>query len=168
MIAAAIGLTFVSYSWVVWTVLMVVMLFTFGRHHPRTFDEEMPLDRTRKILAVVALIMFVLCFTPSPIEPLSAASLTWPGGTIGMAEGILLPAHCAAISSESAFSFKRARPMSSDVSPAILTSCNPAMSQDAHRVDVHRHASLQFGGGGDRRKERFAHPLAVAALHQQL
>jgi membrane-associated protease RseP (regulator of RpoE activity) len=70
MVAAAIGLTFVSYSWVVWTVLMLVMLVTFGRHHPRTFDEQMPLDRTRMILAVVALIMFVLCFTPTPIEPL--------------------------------------------------------------------------------------------------
>lgn len=70
MVAVAVGLTFVSYSWVVWTVLMVVMLFTFGRHHPRTFDEQMPLDRNRKILAVVALIIFVLCFTPAPIEPL--------------------------------------------------------------------------------------------------
>jgi membrane-associated protease RseP (regulator of RpoE activity) len=70
MVAVAVGLTFVSYSWVVWTVLMVAMLFTFGRHHPRTFDEQMPLDRTRKILAVVALIIFVLCFTPAPIEPL--------------------------------------------------------------------------------------------------
>ncbi len=70
MVLAAVGLTFVSYSWVVWTVLMLVMLFTFGRHHPRVFDEDMPLDQTRKILAVVALIIFVLCFTPAPIEPL--------------------------------------------------------------------------------------------------
>jgi hypothetical protein len=57
-------------SWAVWTVLMVVMLVVFGHRHPRTFDEHVPLDRARLILAVVALIMFVLCFTPAPIEPM--------------------------------------------------------------------------------------------------
>jgi membrane-associated protease RseP (regulator of RpoE activity) len=70
MVAVAVGLIFVSMSWLVWTLLIVAMLFTFGRHHPRTFDEHVPLDRPRKILALVALIMFVLCFTPAPIEPL--------------------------------------------------------------------------------------------------
>jgi hypothetical protein len=29
-----------------------------------------PLDRTRLWLAFVALVVFVLCFTPAPIEPL--------------------------------------------------------------------------------------------------
>jgi membrane-associated protease RseP (regulator of RpoE activity) len=66
----AIGLAAFSSSWIVWTLLMVVMLFTFGRHHPRTFDEAVPLDRTRLILAGFALLMFILCFTPAPIEPL--------------------------------------------------------------------------------------------------
>ncbi len=70
MVAAAVVLTLFSTSWLVWTALMVVMLVTFGRHHPRTFDEDVPLDRTRKLLALVALVMFVLCFTPAPIEPL--------------------------------------------------------------------------------------------------
>jgi membrane-associated protease RseP (regulator of RpoE activity) len=42
----------------------------FGRHHPRTFDEHEPLDRTRLILAVVALLMFIVCFTPAPIQPM--------------------------------------------------------------------------------------------------
>jgi len=65
-----IGLTFVSTSWVVWTVLTVVMLLTFGPRHPRTFDEDVPLDRGRLWLAAFALVMFVLCFTPTPIEPL--------------------------------------------------------------------------------------------------
>jgi membrane-associated protease RseP (regulator of RpoE activity) len=70
MVVVAVALIFVSTSWLVWTILMVAMLFTFGRHHPRTFDEHVPLDRPRKILALFALIMFVLCFTPAPIEPL--------------------------------------------------------------------------------------------------
>ena len=67
-VASLVGLTFVSSSWVVWTVLTVVMLIAFGPRHPRTIDEDIPLDRTRLRLAVVALIMFILCFTPAPIE----------------------------------------------------------------------------------------------------
>ena len=70
MIVAAVILTWFSASWLVWTVLMVVMLFTFGRHHPRTFDEDVPLDSRRKWLALFAVAMFLLCFTPAPIEPL--------------------------------------------------------------------------------------------------
>jgi membrane-associated protease RseP (regulator of RpoE activity) len=65
-----IGLTFMSTSWLVWTVLTVVMLLTFGPRHPRTVDEEVPLDATRLWLAVFAAVMFVLCFTPTPIQPL--------------------------------------------------------------------------------------------------
>ena len=70
MVGVAIALTRVSSSWYVWTGLMVVMLFTFGARHPRTIDEDVPLDRTRMLLAVFALIMFILCFTPAPIEPM--------------------------------------------------------------------------------------------------
>ena len=32
-------------SWIVWTVLTVVMLVAFGPRHPRTIDEDVPLDR---------------------------------------------------------------------------------------------------------------------------
>lgn len=67
-VACLVGLTFVSSSWVVWTVLTVGMLIAFGPRHPRTIDEDIPLDRTRRRLAVVALIMFIVCFTPAPIE----------------------------------------------------------------------------------------------------
>ncbi len=69
MVGVAIVLTYFSMSWVVWTTLMIVMLFVFGRHHPRTHDEDVPLDRGRVMLAVFALVMFVVCFTPAPIGP---------------------------------------------------------------------------------------------------
>jgi membrane-associated protease RseP (regulator of RpoE activity) len=70
-IGVAIALAaFFSSSWVVWTGLTVVMLFMFGPRHPRVYDEEVPLDRARIILAVLAFIMFVLCFTPAPIQSL--------------------------------------------------------------------------------------------------
>ena len=69
MVACAIALSYFSTSWIVWTVLMVLMLTTFGPRHPPTIDEDVPLDRTRLVLAFVALAMFVLCFTPAPISP---------------------------------------------------------------------------------------------------
>ncbi|MGE3957735.1 MAG: site-2 protease family protein [Vicinamibacterales bacterium] len=68
-IAGAVILTIFSPGLFVWTSLMIVMLWRFGRHHPRTFDEEIPLDRTRVVLALVAVLIFVLCFTPAPIQP---------------------------------------------------------------------------------------------------
>jgi membrane-associated protease RseP (regulator of RpoE activity) len=70
MIAVAITLAYFSASWLVWTVLMILMLLRFGRHHPPTFDDHVPLDRARITLAVAALLMFIVCFTPAPIEPL--------------------------------------------------------------------------------------------------
>jgi membrane-associated protease RseP (regulator of RpoE activity) len=63
------GLAFYSTSWIVWAVLLVVMLRVFGRHHPPTWDEDVPLDRARVIVAVITLLIFVACFTPAPIEP---------------------------------------------------------------------------------------------------
>ncbi len=68
-VVALIGLTFVSTSWLVWTVLTVVMLLAFGPRHPRTIDEDVPLDPARRWLAAGALLMFIVCCTPTPIEP---------------------------------------------------------------------------------------------------
>ncbi len=71
MIAIAISLAvFFSSSWIVWTVLTVAMLFMFGPRHPRVSDEEVPLDRARILLAIFAVVMFLVCFTPAPIQPM--------------------------------------------------------------------------------------------------
>jgi membrane-associated protease RseP (regulator of RpoE activity) len=69
-IVIAIGLCFYSSSWIVWTGLAVALLSAFGWRHPPTWDDHVPLDRTRLWLAFVALVVFVLCFTAAPIEPL--------------------------------------------------------------------------------------------------
>ncbi|MCU0249051.1 MAG: site-2 protease family protein [Vicinamibacterales bacterium] len=69
-IAVAMGLCFYSSSWIVWTGLLVAMLTFFGWRHPPAWDDHVPLDRTRLVLALVALVVFVVCFTPAPIEPL--------------------------------------------------------------------------------------------------
>jgi membrane-associated protease RseP (regulator of RpoE activity) len=68
-IGLAIGLTFVSSSWIVWTVLMVVMLLAIGPRHPPTLDDTSPIGRSRLVLAIIGLLMLIVCFTPAPIEP---------------------------------------------------------------------------------------------------
>ena len=70
MLGVALVLTFFSASWIVWTGLLMVMLFMVGPRHPRVFDEEEPLDRARLVLALCAVVIFILCFTPAPIQPL--------------------------------------------------------------------------------------------------
>jgi membrane-associated protease RseP (regulator of RpoE activity) len=69
-LAGAAVLAYFYASWRVWISLIVFMLFMFGPRHPRVFDEAVPLNRGRVILALVALGMFILCFTPAPIQPL--------------------------------------------------------------------------------------------------
>jgi membrane-associated protease RseP (regulator of RpoE activity) len=68
MIVVAIFLSYQSATWIVWTIVVTGMLFAFGVQHPRVLDEDVPLDARRKALAVFALVMFVLCFTPVPVE----------------------------------------------------------------------------------------------------
>jgi membrane-associated protease RseP (regulator of RpoE activity) len=70
MIGVAVGLAYFSASWIVWTVLTIAMLFLFGPRHPRVADEDVPLDGPRLLLALFALAMFVVCFTPAPIRPI--------------------------------------------------------------------------------------------------
>ena len=66
----AVSLSVYSSSWVVWTVLAIGLLFAFGWRHPSVWDETEPLDPARLWLALLALVILVLCFTPAPIEPL--------------------------------------------------------------------------------------------------
>jgi membrane-associated protease RseP (regulator of RpoE activity) len=65
-----ICLAFFASSWIVWSVLTIAMLIVFGPRHPRVFDEDQPLDRSRVALAVFAVAMFALSFTPAPIRPI--------------------------------------------------------------------------------------------------
>ncbi len=67
-LGAAVLLTLRSGSWVAMTVMMLAMAFFLGVRHPRIVDEDSPLDDGRKLLAAVALVIFILCFIPIPIE----------------------------------------------------------------------------------------------------
>jgi membrane-associated protease RseP (regulator of RpoE activity) len=69
-VAGAIVMCFISYSWLLMTVMMIVMLFFLGPRHPRVLAEHEPLGGVRYGLFVFAIVMFILCFTPTPIDPL--------------------------------------------------------------------------------------------------
>jgi membrane-associated protease RseP (regulator of RpoE activity) len=51
-------------GWLVWT---VVLLF-IGVRHPMTLDDSLPLSRRHVWLGWIALVMFILCFTPMPFN----------------------------------------------------------------------------------------------------
>lgn len=67
-IAATIGLCFLSVSWVIMTLMLLIMLYFLGPGHPRALNEWEPIGRGRYAVLVFAIIMFVLCFTPVPLE----------------------------------------------------------------------------------------------------
>ena len=45
-----------------------MIVLVIGLYHPPVYDESEPLDGKRRALAWVALLMFVLCFMPVPID----------------------------------------------------------------------------------------------------
>jgi membrane-associated protease RseP (regulator of RpoE activity) len=57
----------VSLNWLVWAGLLVLLLSVFGWQHPPVADEDAPLDTNRLLVTLFALIMFALCFTPTPM-----------------------------------------------------------------------------------------------------
>jgi membrane-associated protease RseP (regulator of RpoE activity) len=52
------------------TLMMVVMLVLLGPRHPRVLWENEPLPTSRYLVAVLALVIFIICFTPVPIDTL--------------------------------------------------------------------------------------------------
>lgn len=63
-IAALIPLGFFfSYTWLIWAAL----LFLFGRRHPTLYDPT-PLNRSRRLLGAVALVILLLSFSLTPVR----------------------------------------------------------------------------------------------------
>jgi membrane-associated protease RseP (regulator of RpoE activity) len=68
-LAASLGLIALGmYSWRGWALWGVVLLLLSLRfRHPPLFDRWQPLDPARRMWAVAALVIFLLCFTPWPV-----------------------------------------------------------------------------------------------------
>ncbi len=64
--AVLLALSLLWPGWILWTLIVLVM----GLRHPPVWDEATPLSRNRRLLAVVALLILVLCFMPVPIAVL--------------------------------------------------------------------------------------------------
>jgi membrane-associated protease RseP (regulator of RpoE activity) len=60
-------LTLRSPSWVSMALMLVAMAVFFGFRHPRVLDDEVPLDAPRRLVAVLAILIFVLCLTTEQI-----------------------------------------------------------------------------------------------------
>ena len=67
-LASACLLIFWSYSWISMSIMLLVMAFFLGVRHPRIVDEDTPLDPHRRFIAFCALVIFILSFTPVPID----------------------------------------------------------------------------------------------------
>jgi Zn-dependent protease len=63
-LATLIGLGFLWDGWWLWSVLLLL----FGRMRAQPLDDATPLDGKRKLVAVASLLIFVLTFTPLPME----------------------------------------------------------------------------------------------------
>ncbi|PYQ64821.1 MAG: hypothetical protein DMF53_06750 [Acidobacteria bacterium] len=62
-----LGLAVLGYLWPGWLLWCLIVL-VIGLYHPPVYDESEPLDGKRRALAWVALLLFVLCFIPVPLD----------------------------------------------------------------------------------------------------
>jgi membrane-associated protease RseP (regulator of RpoE activity) len=51
-----------------WIVFLLFIMFLMGTRHPAPLNEISPIDTKRKIIGIVALFIFILCFAPIPIS----------------------------------------------------------------------------------------------------
>ncbi len=61
-----IALVILGFFWIGWW-LWALIIFFLGRVYAEPLDQITPLDPTRKYLAVMALVIFILVFTPVPL-----------------------------------------------------------------------------------------------------
>ncbi len=62
------GLAILTFTGGYGYILFLVLLWLMGIQHPPTLNDHIPLDPRRRGIAYVMLAIFVLCFTPSPIQ----------------------------------------------------------------------------------------------------
>jgi membrane-associated protease RseP (regulator of RpoE activity) len=58
-----VGLVYFGPNWILWAVLLRIL----GRRHPPTLNDHVPVGRGRRIVGVLSLVVFVVCFVPDPI-----------------------------------------------------------------------------------------------------
>jgi len=61
-----LGMAGLAVTYPQWWVLVALLLLFGFRGHPPAADERVPLDGTRRMLGILAMLVFVLAFTPRP------------------------------------------------------------------------------------------------------
>ena len=54
-----------SRTWLVWAIMLLVLL---GAKHPPPLDHDVPLDRRRKVIGAITLLVFIVTFIPVPFS----------------------------------------------------------------------------------------------------
>lgn len=54
-----------SRTWLVWAIILLVLL---GAKHPPPLNQDAPLDRRRKVIGVITLLVFIVTFIPVPFS----------------------------------------------------------------------------------------------------
>jgi len=80
LVVALLLIPLAYYCWAGW-LPWAVLLLLIGFRHPPLMDRWEPLDGQRRIWAVVALLIFLLCFTPWPFEKQSLQMFFLPGAS---------------------------------------------------------------------------------------
>jgi membrane-associated protease RseP (regulator of RpoE activity) len=57
-----------SFYYTGWLIFAFIILFLIGTSHQPPLNEYTPLDKKRKILGLIALIIFIVCFAPIPMS----------------------------------------------------------------------------------------------------
>jgi len=84
-----IGLIFVNEVWIFW----LVIIFLFGRFYATPLDMITPLDRPRRWIGILGLVVFLLTFVPVPLTQYDSSSQTTPRDS-----ALVLPAPLPAFS----------------------------------------------------------------------
>jgi membrane-associated protease RseP (regulator of RpoE activity) len=65
------ALVLMGIAWNGWWLWAALIFFLVGRSYAEPLDQITPLNPARKLLAVLALIIFILVFTPVPLQIIS-------------------------------------------------------------------------------------------------
>lgn len=87
LLAAMIALVFVTDVWLLW----VILLLLFGRVYATPLDMITPLDKPRRVIAVLAMVVFLLIFVPTPMTPTQVPASSLPASSIQLEQASVSP-----------------------------------------------------------------------------
>lgn len=88
LLAVMIGLVFITDVWLLW----VILLLLFGRMYATPLDMITPLDKPRQAVGILAMVIFLLIFVPTPMTPTTRTpSQELPSSSVQLEQASLPP-----------------------------------------------------------------------------